>query len=315
MFIFGIDVGGTSIKLGLFSGKGDLIESWQIRTRKEAEENVKRHHVLEDSAESMLAKCRQHGIATSDIIGVGIDVPGPVQDDGTILRAVNLGWGVFNVRKEFQEETGVENVVVTNDANAAALGEMWRGGGRGFKNLVMMTIGTGIGGGLILDGKIVNGSNGAAGEIGHMKMDETEKEACGCGGHGCLEQFVAAPGIVRMAKKKLAADDRPSMLREAKNLTPREVFAGAKIGDPVSLELVEEFGDMFGHACSLIASVVNPEAFVIGGGVSAAGKIVTDVIQKNYQRRVLPAMADTKFCLAELGNDAGIYGAAKSALG
>ena len=188
---------------------------------------------------------------------------------------------------------------------------MWQGGARGCKDVVMVTLGTGVGGGIIVDGKIVAGFNGAGGEIGHITVNNDEIEPCNCGQYGCLEQYASATGIVRMAKRKLAKTNDESALRSYTELTAKDIFDEAKAGDEVAVGLVDELGEILGGALSNLACVVNPEIIVIGGGVSKAGQILIDVIQKHYIETSFHACRNTRFELATLGNDAGIYGCVK----
>lgn len=307
---FGIDIGGTTVKLGLFTEHGKLVDNWEIPTRKEDNGG----HILEDVAKSVEKKMEDAKIAKENVVGIGIGVPGPVTEDGTVLNCVNLGWGVFNVAQEMKKLTGFETKV-GNDANVAALGEMWQGGGKGYKNLIMVTLGTGVGGGVILDGEILTGSNGAAGEIGHITVNYDEEATCGCGKQGCLEQFASATGIVKEAKRLLAAAKEPTELNNISDLTAKDIFDLAKKGDAVAIQAVEQLGRYLGIAMSHIAAVVDPQAFVIGGGVSKAGDMLIDVIKKYYDNYVMFALKNKEFKLAELGNDAGIYGSAKLILG
>jgi glucokinase len=307
---FGIDIGGTTVKLGLFTENGKLLDNWEIPTRKEDNGG----HILEDVAKSIKQKMEEANLTKESLVGIGLGVPGPVTEDGTVLNCVNLGWGVFNVAKELKRLTGFETKV-GNDANVAALGEMWQGGGRGYKNLIMVTLGTGVGGGVILNGEILTGSNGAAGEIGHITVNYDEKDSCGCGKQGCLEQFASATGIVKEAKRLLAKTGEPSELRNIADLTAKDIFDLAKKGDSLASQSVEQLGRYLGIAMSHVAAVVDPQAFVIGGGVSKAGDILTNVIKKYYENNVLFALKNKEFKLAELGNDAGIYGSAKLVLG
>lgn len=310
-YIFGVDVGGTSVKLGLFTTDGVLLDKWEIKSRTETSRDTKEHQILKDIAVSLKEKQEEKGIRQEEIAGIGIGIPGPALDDGTVINPPNLGWGIFNVREELASYTGISRIVVSNDANIAALGELWKGGGKGYQNIVMITLGTGIGGGVIIRGKICNGATGAGGEIGHIKVREGDTIPCGCGRIGCLETYAGAAGIVRSARKRLEESEVPSVLRGAEPLTTREIFDGAKAGDILSLETVEEFGDVMGLACAQIATILNPEAFVIGGGVSKAGPMILELIRRHFTQRVMTALTDTNFRMAELGNDAGIYGAAK----
>ncbi len=300
-YYFGVDVGGTTIKLGLFTDTGALKEKWEIPTRLEE----KGSHILSDiveSIEEVREKQRCH------IKGIGVGIPGPVTDDGVVLKCANLGWGVFSAKNELAGLTGVGNVKVGNDANIAALGEMWKGGGVGYDSIVMVTLGTGVGGGIIQQGKILTGSTGAGGEIGHIKVNMDETEVCGCGHRGCLEQYASATGIVNLAKRGLPGD---SCLDGAEEITAKTIFDGAKAKDAYCLKVVDTFGRYLGMALSNVANVIDPEAFVIGGGVSKAGNIILEVVEKYYNENAMFALQNKQFHLAKLGNDAGIYGAVR----
>lgn len=309
-YCFGIDIGGTSVKCGLFTADGELLEKWEIPTRKEN----KGSEIPQDVADTIAEKMREKGIEKDEVYGIGLGVPGPVSADGTVYLCANLGWGVINIKEIMENLTGLK-VQAGNDANVAALGEMWQGGGRGFSDVIMVTLGTGVGGGVILDGKIRAGVCGGAGEIGHIIMEPDDTEAvCGCGGHGHLEQYASATGIIRMAKKKLSETDEPSGLRQLAEITAKDVFDQAKAGDALALELVDRLGRYLGIALSHVAAVVDPEVFVIGGGVSRAGEIIIDAVKKHYEENILSALRKKEFRLAMLGNDAGIYGSAKMLL-
>ena len=304
-YIFGVDLGGTTVKMGLFNESGEVLEKWEIVTVKDNNGA----QILPDIAASINAKVSEKNINKDDVIGVGIGVPGPIDDNGNIFGAPNLGWGTFNVSETLSNLTGFK-VKTGNDANVAALGEMWMGGGKGYKSIVMVTLGTGVGGGVIIDEKIVAGAKGAGGEIGHILVNPHETETCGCGKKGCLEQYGSATGVVRLAKRRLAKDDKASSLR-GKDISCKDVWDAVKAGDEVALEIAEEFGLILGNGLGVIACVVNPEAFVIGGGVSKAGEILLDYIVKNFKETTFRGCKETDFKLATLGNDAGIYGAAK----
>ena len=308
-FVFGVDIGGTTVKIGLFSIEGELLDKWEITTR--TDEGGA--YILSDIAESVKTKMQEKDITSDDVKGVGMGVPGPVKEDGTVIKCVNLGWGIFNAAEELSKLLGLP-VKAGNDANMAALGEMWQGGGKGHKNVVCVTLGTGVGGGIILGGKMLAGVNGAGGEIGHITIDPEETDACNCGKKGCLEQYASATGIVRMANKLLNASDKPSKLREVQYISAKEIFDAAKTGDELSLSLVEELGKKLGFALASIACVVDPEIFVIGGGVSRAGAILIDTTKKYFQQYAFHACKNTEFELAKLGNDAGMYGGACSVL-
>lgn len=309
-FGFGVDLGGTTVKLGLFGVEGNILDKWEIPTRKENQGS----YILGDIAEALNKKLEERNIPKYNVAGVGMGVPGPIKDDGTVMKCVNLGWDIFNVAEELSKLMDLP-VKVGNDANMAALGESWQGGGKGFKNVVMVTLGTGVGGGIIVDGKMIAGTNGAGGEIGHITMNTEETASCGCGKKGCLEQYASATGIVNSAKKLLASSDKPSALRELEEVTCKDIFDCAKANDELAKELVESLGKNLGLALAHISCVVDPEVFVIGGGVSKAGDILLEVIQKYYVQYAFHASRNTKFALAKLGNDAGMYGGAKLILG
>lgn len=308
-YVFGVDIGGTTVKLGLFTIAGELLDKWEITTR--TDEGGK--YILGDIAGSIDEKLTEKAIDRADVAGIGMGVPGPVKADGTVLKCVNLGWGIFNVEEELSKLTGLP-VKAGNDANMAALGEMWQGGGKGHKNIVMVTLGTGVGGGIILNGRMLAGVNGAGGEIGHICVDDDETEMCGCGNKGCLEQYTSATGIVRSAKIFLNKSDKPSKLRDVQYISAKEIFDAAKGGDEVAATLVENHGKVLGKALAQIACVVDPEVFVIGGGVSRAGDVLIHTTQKYFAQYAFHACKQTKFALATLGNDAGIYGGACSIL-
>ena len=306
-YCFGIDVGGTTVKLGLFSTAGELLDKWEITTRTENfGENI-----LSDICEAMEAKLAEKEISLDDIEGVGIGLPGPITNDGTVLQCVNLGWGTFNVEEKLSEMFRGIKVKAGNDANVAALGEAWQGGGKDYDDIVMITLGTGVGGGVIINGKILTGYNGGAGEIGHMHVDDTETDSCNCGRKGCLEQFTSATGVVRLAKRLMNNTDKETKMREfGENITAKDVFDLAKEGDAGANEVVETMGTYLGTAMSHIAVVVNPQAFIIGGGVSKAGQFLIDAIKDKYRETCFAACGDAAVHLATLGNDAGMYGAA-----
>lgn len=304
-YCFGIDIGGTTVKCGLFQVSGEVVDKWEIPTR--TENNGA--NILPDVAASITAKIQERKLDKEEIAGVGVGVPGPVNEAGEIPCAVNLHWGYVNLVKELGDLTGLP-VKAGNDANVAALGEMWKGGGAGYQNVIMVTLGTGVGGGIIVGGKIVTGSNGAGGEIGHVHVEDAIEDACNCGNKGCLEQVASATGIVRLAKEALAASDKASILRE-QEVTAKAVFDAVKAEDELAKEVAERFGKYLGKALAVFAGVVDPQVYVIGGGVSKAGTILLDYIQKYYKEYAFSACKNAVFALAKLGNDAGIYGAAK----
>ena len=258
-----------------------------------------------------IQKCREkHNIPADGILGVGAGIPGPVTADGVVHRCVNLGWGVFDVRTALEETVGLP-VVVVNDANAAAMGEAWKGGGRGSENVVFITLGTGVGGAVISDGRMVAGANGAAGEFGHMTINPAETETCACGRRGCVQQYVSASGIARLARKYLAEHEGESALRSVEKLTTKDVFDAAKNGDSAANAILENVYDAFGYTISAVCTVADPEVVVIGGGVSKAGEMLVEGVKKGFLKYVFYPNTDVRFNLAVLGNDAGIYGCCK----
>ena len=305
---FGIDVGGTTIKLAFLDENGTMKDKWEIPTR--TEDGGK--NVLPDIAASVKEYLEREGYTNDQIIGIGIGVPGPVSVAGIVNMCVNLGWGIIDLHGELSVLTGL-NVKGGNDANVAALGECWKGGGQGAKDMVMATLGTGVGGGIVVGGKVIPGFHGAGGEIGHITMNHREKEACGCGKFGCAEQYCSATGVVRLATRHLAATEAPSVLRGRK-LTCKDVFDAGKDGDAVALETLDEFYDLMGQFLGDVCTVVNPETVVIGGGVSKAGNVLLEGIEPPFRKYVFHAASKVRFALASLGNDAGAYGAFKLAL-
>ena len=304
-YVFGVDVGGTTVKIGLFDIDGKLLKKWEIPTRTEKDGE----RILPDIADSIKGMMMSKGIEYDEVLGVGIGTPGPVDCQGTVHGAVNLNWGTFNIPEVLGTLLGLP-VKAGNDANVAALGEQWQGGGKGSDNVVMITLGTGVGGGCISNGQMLTGAIGAGGEIGHVHVEDDESEYCGCGCRGCLEQYASATGIVRLAKRKLETSGKTSILRGLSKLTAKEVFDAIKADDMLAVEVAEEFGDYLGKGLAIIAAMVNPEVFVIGGGVSKAGSILFDLIAPAFDKYTFSAIKSTQFRLAMLGNDAGIYGAA-----
>ncbi len=308
----GIDIGGTTVKLGLFTVSGKLLDKWEVVTRKEEEGRF----ILEDVAASIKGVLADKGIDISDVMGVGMGVPGPVMPDGYVEVCVNLGWKDRNPQQELSRLLDGMPVKSGNDANVAALGEMWQGGGKGYTDIVMVTLGTGVGGGVIIDEKIIAGKHGLGGEIGHIHVRDEEWEHCNCGGVGCVEQIASATGIAREAKRKMEASDVPSSMRQyGQEITAKNVLDEAKAGDAMALEVVEIVGRYLGLMMAQIALTVDPEMFVVGGGVSRAGQFLIEKIEKYYDYYSPISQNKGKIGLALLGNDAGIYGAARLVLG
>ena len=303
---FGVDLGGTTVKIAYFEETGKMLDNWEIPTVT-ANGGAQ---ILPDIAAAIQGYIAENKLDTTSLLGIGIGVPGPVSPEGVVNKCVNLGWGVFNIEKELQALTGLP-VKAGNDANVAALGESWLGGGKGCKNVVMATLGTGVGGGIICNGKVIYGAHGAGGEIGHLVINREETEVCGCGKRGCVEQYCSATGIVRIARQALANTQEPSSLRDLENLTCKDVFDAGNAGDPVALQALDLVYRYMGEFLANICNVVNPEVIVLGGGVSKAGQPLLDGAQKYFNQYVFHAAKNVRFALAALGNDAGACGAFK----
>ena len=307
---FGIDVGGTTIKIGIFTEEGRMIDTWEIPTRKEDNGS----HILEDVAAAVEKAIEDNGFDRGDVVGVGLGIPGPVTDDGVVLGCVNLGWDITPAATILNQLLGFP-VKVGNDANVAALGEQWQGGGKGHDNMVMVTLGTGVGGGIVIDGKILAGINGAAGEIGHIPVDFSDDAfTCGCGLKGCLETLASATGIVNLAKRYIDRTENETAIRKLETITAKDVFDLAKDGDAGAKEVVDQMVHYLGNALAAIGVVINPEVFVIGGGVSKAGQYLVDLLEEDFNTKCFHALKNTEFALATLGNSAGVVGAARLVL-
>lgn len=301
---FGVDIGGTTCKLGRFTTKGELLEKWEIPTSKK--ENGA--YILEDVAETITQNLMENQIDKEQVVGIGLDVPGPVGGDGIVSQCVNLGWQNYPAAELLRKRMGMK-VCICNDANAAALGEMWQGGGSGYRNMVMVTLGTGVGGAVILDGKIVPGIHGIAGELGHITVNPKETVPCNCGKYGCLEQYASATGLVRTVHRYQEETKTKTDIFKAGQITAKDVLEAAKAGDLVAGHALELLGETLGRTLAATSHVIDPEIYVVGGGVSKAGDILLTTVKKYFEKEVLPAGRNTKFALATLGNDAGIYGA------
>ena len=304
---FGVDLGGTTVKLAVFGPEGKLLSKWEIPT-------VTANHgaqILPDIAASVLAYCKENNISKEDVIGLGIGVPGPVNGDGVVAACENLGWGRVDVCSELSRLTGFP-VKAGNDATVAAVGECWQGGGQGCQNMVMVTLGTGVGGGIVLDGKPLYGTTGAAGEIGHMVLNRNETRPCACGKYGCVEQYCSATGIARMATDYLTQNADASALRKLEKITAKDVFDAANAGDAVAQTVLEQVYAYMGEFIANICIMINPQQVVIGGGVSKAGQPLIDGIKRHFGKYAYHVSGDAvEFKLAKLGNDAGVHGAFK----
>ena len=306
---FGIDLGGTTVKLAYFDEQGQLLHKWEIPT--DTADNGSR--ILPDIAAAVGNYLQQNHIFKDAIIGIGIGVPGPVSSKGVVNKCVNLGWGVFNIAEELSALTGFP-VKAGNDANVAALGEYWKGSGAGCENLIMATLGTGVGGGIVVDGHVLHGAHGAGGEIGHLVLNRHETARCGCGKQGCAEQYCSATGLSTLAKGQLTASDMPSSLRSLDKIMAKDVFDAAAAGDALAKAALEQYFAYLGEFLATLSCVVDPEVIVLGGGVCKAGQVLLDGIAPHFRKYVFHAASDVRFTIAQLGNDAGAYGAFKLAL-
>ena len=306
---FGIDLGGTTVKIAYFDENGTMLEKWEIPTVTANGGS----QILPDIAASIRDYLDGHNINETNILGLGIGVPGPVNAKGVVNKCVNLGWGVFNISETLTELTGFP-VKAGNDANVAALGEFWKGGGQGCDNMVFVTLGTGVGGGIVVEGNLLHGAHGSGAEIGHLVLNRDETVPCNCGKYGCAEQYCSATGIVRMAKRYFEANDVPSSLKSIENLTCKDIFDAGKAGDAAALAILDQVYAYMGEFLGNVCSVVNPEIVVIGGGVSKAGDVLIEGVKPYFKKSVFHAASGAEFTLASLGNDAGAYGAFKLAL-
>ena len=306
---FGIDLGGTTVKIAYFDENGTMLDKWEIPTVT-ANGGAQ---ILPDIAASVKGYLETNSIASESILGLGIGVPGPVNSKGVVNKCINLGWGVFNIAEELSSLTGFP-VKAGNDANVAALGEYWKGGGKGCENMVFVTLGTGVGGGIVIGGQLLHGTHGSGAEIGHMVLNVKEPEKCNCGKHGCVEQYCSATGIARLARLHLAATTADSPLRALETVTAKDIFDAGKAGDAVANEILHQYYDCMGQFLGSLCSAVDPEVVVLGGGVSKAGSVLIEGVEPYFHKYVFHAASEVRFALASLFNDAGAYGAFKLAL-
>ena len=312
-YAFGIDLGGTTAKVGLFTTSGALLEKWEVPT----DTSNAGEHILENLADAIHAKMAEKEIPSEQVEGVGIGVPGPVLDSRVVpIICANLGgWGERNVSAQLSGLLDGMKVLVGNDANVAALGEIWMGTAKGCRSAVMVTLGTGVGGGVIVNGKVIDGAHGAGGEIGHITVNRHETVACGCGKHGCLEQYSSATGVVRCMKKLLDENPDADCVLRGRDFEAKDVFDAARNGDALAAREVDEMTDTLGMALATIAATTDPEMFLVGGGVSRAGDVLFDPLVEHYKTYAFKSCRETPIKAASLGNDAGIYGAVRLIVG
>lgn len=302
-FIFGVDIGGTTCKAGLFTDNCNLVEKWEFQTDKSNQGEL----ILANVSEQIRNKIQERQLDQQKVIGIGVGVPGPVTPDGIVHGCVNLGWEKKNVLQELEAMIDFP-IRVGNDASIAALGELVAGSGKGKHSLLMITLGTGVGGGLVYQDKIIHGAHGAAGEIGHMIVNPKEKEHCNCGRRGCLEQYVSATGICRMASQMMK--EYPDILTKLTpdHLDAKQIFEAAQKKDRMAILVVEKFGHILGTALANLAVIFDPQVIVLGGGISNAGDYLLQLISANFMEKAFQPCGDTQIKIASLGNDAGIFG-------
>ena len=312
-YAFGIDLGGTTAKVGLFTTAGDLLEKWEVPT--DSSENGVR--ILPNLAAAILGKMEEKGLTPDQVEGVGIGVPGPVQKSSVVpIVCANLGgWGQQDVAANLSALLKGLKVLVGNDANVAALGEIWMGAAKGCRSAVMVTLGTGVGGGVVVDGKVVEGAHGAGGEIGHITVNRHETATCGCGKRGCLEQYSSATGVVRCMKLLLEENPNTPCTLRGTDFAAKDVFDAARAGDPLAAKEVDQMTDLLGLALASIASTTDPEVFLVGGGVSRAGDVLFQPLAAHYKEYAFKSCREIPIKQASLGNDAGIYGAVRLIVG
>lgn len=297
--MIGIDIGGTAIKFALIDVHGNISKKWTIRT--DAADNG--NHIPNDIIRAIKAEVLDGASSQGDIIGIG--VPGPISRNGELVKkAVNLGWSDMPLKPVIEKELKLP-VILLNDANAAALGEMWKGAARGKANLVFVTLGTGVGGGIILNGEVLNGTHSSGGEIGHIPVQSEEERVCGCGNSNCLETYASATGLLKTMRR---IDERKQLTQNA--FTPIDIFDWLKEGNPLAEQAVQTTVNHLGFALAGIMNTLDVEEIVVGGGLSEAGDLLLEPLKAVIDRHVFPEIRgnyDVK--KAELGNDAGIYGA------
>ncbi|WP_100010658.1 ROK family glucokinase [Lentibacillus sediminis] len=307
--VIGIDIGGTTVKIGMLSDSGDILDKWEIPTKKEKGGAG----ITADIWQSITAHMAASGTDKTDILGMGVGAPGFIDGEtGFVYEAVNVGWKDFPLAEKLKQDSGLP-VFVINDANIAVLGENWRGAGNQAKNVIAITLGTGVGGGIIANGQILNGENGMAGEIGHITV-ELGGHLCNCGRRGCLETVASATGMVRQAMheaKEAPVSLLAARLRERGEITSKDIFELAEMGDQASQQIIDRTADVLGLVLANMGAMINPSKILIGGGVSKAGEQLIDAIRIAFEKYALArvsAICDIK--AAQLGNDAGIIGGA-----
>lgn len=310
--LIGIDLGGTSCKFALVTVDGQILHQWAIPTRIED----KGQHIVPDMIQSIKEEFSRKNFDLGKVIGIGMGSPGQIdRKNRTVIGAYNLNWQELQLLGQQFEEAFHLPFFMDNDANVAALGERWLGAGNQSDNMIFVTLGTGVGSGLVTDGHLLHGVRGSAGEAGHITVERDKAFACTCGKKGCLETVASATGIVNLAKRALqetsASFADPHLLACGNDFTAKDIFDAAKSGDRLAEEVIDQFADYLGLALSHLANTLNPEIVVIGGGVSKAGNYLLEKLKPAYEKNLFPQVLESSTLkLAQLGNDAGVIGAA-----
>ena len=305
--VLGIDIGGTEIKFGLFSLDGEMLDKWSAKTNL----NDSGAQIIPSIAENIRWHLKEKNFSETELLGIGLGIPGPVDADGYVKKCVNLFWYDFDPAKELKRYFPNCYIAVGNDANVAALGEYYKGAGKKYSSIMMITLGTGVGGGIIIDGNIISGAHGNAGEIGHIAIDLEQSERCNCGNKGCIDQIASATGIVRRMKHILATSKKESVLCKVKEdeLTAKLICDYAREGDALAIHCLEYCMKILAKGMVYFSHAFEPEAFLIGGGVSKAGDVLIDAIKREYYSQLFLIEKGADIITAKLGNDAGIIGA------
>ncbi|MCX4264437.1 MAG: ROK family protein [Muribaculaceae bacterium] len=310
-YVLGIDIGGTNTVFGIVDARGNVIASSSIKTQRHND-----FYLYLDELYAAASKLIEANEATDKIQGIGIGAPNANYYTGRIENAVNLPWPSINLAELVSEKFGIP-VAITNDANAAALGEMTYGAARGMKDFIMITLGTGVGSGIVINGQMVYGANGFAGELGHVIVKRNNGRLCGCGRTGCLETYCSATGVARTAREFLEARTEPSILRhlDIDAITSKDVYDAAVQGDKLAKDVFEYTGNILGEAMADMVSFSAPEAFILFGGLSKSGDLLLKPVCEALERNMLPCFKGlAKVILSELKEaDAAVLGA--SALG
>ena len=306
--VLGIDIGGTSIKVGLFSTEGDLEAATKIPTGEITSEAA--FAVVTEGLKKLLD---DNGVTPEDIIAVGLDVPGPVDDAGRVGMLANIELDPEGLQAAIKHVFPRASLAFVNDANAAALGELWQGSAKDVNSFVLVAIGTGVGGGEVTAGKIVPGAFGAGGEIGHITVNREETERCGCGRKGCLEQYASASGIVRVYKQQCEKLGQDPVELDGPTDT-LSVFNAYREGDEAAKAAISIMCDYLGYALAQISVIMDPQMYLIGGGVGDGFKLYADELRAAYRRYCLAPSVSTRILPASLGNDAAMYGSAFQAM-